>query len=120
MYYKNKSYNNALQKVTINFGKLIGEKEDEDAYIVLKELPTMETLELKEAQEKGELELMKYFKHVLPSIIVDHNLWESDEKKMSNEDVISFVFEKLDLTTKVISEYTDGVFTSRLNKKDDK
>lgn len=108
-----------IQKVTINFGTLIGEAKDEDAYIVLKEMNTMQTMELNDAHDKGEIELMNFFREALPELIVDHNLYETETVKMNNNQITDLIFEKLELTSKVISEYTDAVFASRLNKTEE-
>lgn len=120
MFVRQKAYDNCIQKVRIEFGELLGCKEDKEAYIVLKELPTLETMRLNEAHEKGQSELLEFFLGVLPKIIVEHNLYETEEKKMTNEAVVDLIFEKLEVTTKVITEYTEAIFTSRLNKKEEK
>ena len=44
-YVRNKAYENAIQKVRVNFGTLIGLEKDEDAYVILKELPTLEMMQ---------------------------------------------------------------------------
>lgn len=119
-YIRNKAYKNAIQKVKVNFGTLIGLEKDEDAYVVLKELPTMEMMQLNEAHEKGKKELLEFFKDVLPRIIVDHNLYETETQKMANEDVASFIYEKLDVTGKVIGEYASASFFTQQNAKDAK
>jgi len=38
MFIREKAYENAIQKIRVDFGTLIGEEKDEDAYVVLKEL----------------------------------------------------------------------------------
>ena len=117
-YIRKKAYDNAIQKVRVNFGTIIGQEKDEDAYVVLKELPTLEMMQLKDAHEKGQKELLTFFKDVLPQIIVEHNLYETEKQKMTNEDVASFIYEKIDLTGKVIGEYASASFFTRENGKD--
>ena len=56
----------------------VGLEKDEDAYVVLKELPTLEMMQLNEAHEKGRKELLEFFVEVLPLIIVEHNLYETE------------------------------------------
>lgn len=119
-YVRNKAYENAIQKIRVDFGTIIGLEKDEDAFVVLKELPTMEMMQLNEAHEKGRKELLEFFKDVLPLIIVDHNLYETEKQKMSNEDVASFIYEKLDLTGKVIGEYASASFFTQQNAEDGK
>jgi len=106
--------------VRVEFGTLIGEEKDEDAYVVLKELPTLEMMSLKEAQEKGEVELMKFFKAVIPSILTDHNLYETETQKMTKEEVANFIFEKLSVTSKVIGGYSNAAFFTQGNKAEEK
>ena len=118
MYIKSKSYDNALRKVKIEFGTLIGLEEDQEAYVTLKELSTMETLNLKEVSQTGDqTSMMAYFKQVLPKIIVAHNLYETENTIMTPEAVADFIFEKLELTSKVMAEYTKAMF--RVNKSAD-
>ena len=119
-YIRKKAYDNAIQKVRVDFGTIIGLEKDEDAYVVLKELPTLEMMQLKDAHEKGQKELLTFFKDVLPQIIVEHNLYETEKQKMSNEDVASFIYEKIDLTGKVIGEYASASFFTRENGKDER
>ncbi|MBO4393480.1 MAG: hypothetical protein J5800_03970 [Spirochaetales bacterium] len=116
-YVRNKAYENAIQKIRVEFGTLIGLESDEEAYVVLKELPTMEMMQLNEAHEKGRKELLEFFKDVLPLIIVDHNLYETETEKMSNEAVAAFIYEKLDLTGKVIGDYASASFFTQQNSE---
>jgi len=117
---REKAYQNAIQKVRVEFGTLIGQDKDEDAYVLLKELPTLEMMQLNEAHEKGNVALMEFFHEVLPHIIVDHNLYETESKKMTDKAVTDFIFEKLDLTSKVVAEYASAAFFTRLSKTEEK
>lgn len=111
MYIKNKNYDNSLRRVKIEFGTIIGLEEDKEAYVTLKELDTMTTLRLKDVSQSGnQNDLMMFFKDILPRIILTHNLYETETKIMSNEEVTNFIYEKLDLTSKVMSEYTKAMF----------
>lgn len=120
MFVRQKAYDNAIQKIRVEFGTLIGLEEDKEAYVVLKELPTLEMMKLNEAHEKGHKELLEFFRTVLPAIIVDHNLYETEEKKMTPEAVTQFIFEKLDVTSKVVSDYASASFFTRQNRTGDK
>lgn len=114
MYIKNKNYDNSLRRVKIEFGKIIGLEEDKEAYVTLRELDTMTTLRLKDVSQTGnQNDLMMFFKDILPRIIVTHNLYETETKIMSNEEVTNFIYEKLDLTSKVMSEYTKAMFRAK-------
>lgn len=115
MFIKTKHYENCIQKVRIEVGTLVGLKADDEAFIVLKELPTLEMLKLKEASEQGENETLTLLRDLLPSILVDHNFYEDEnaQKKMKNQEVATLIFESLDLTVKVVNEYTHAAFFSR-------
>ena len=104
---------NYITKVKINIGTLLVCETDEEAYIVLKELPTSEMLNLKKASNEGEEALMSFFKEAIPLILVDHNLMETEDKKMSKEDVAELIFEKLELTSKVMEEYSSKSFRTK-------
>ena len=120
MFVRTKNYDNAIQKIRIDVGTLVGLEKDDEAYIVLKELPTSEMLGLKRASEEGEDKIMEFFKSVLPKIMADHNFYETEQKKMSNEEVVNFIFEKLELTNKVISSYSNAAFFTPVSKNADK
>lgn len=111
MYIKSKNYDGSLRRVKIEFGTLIGLDEDKEAYVTLRELDTMTTLKLKDVSQSGsQNDMMTFFKEILPRIIITHNLYETENKIMSNEAVADFIFEKLDLTSKVMGEYTKSMF----------
>lgn len=111
MYRKDLNYNNSLRKVKIEFGTLLGLEKDEEAYVTLKELDTMTTLKLKDVSQAGnQNDVMEFFKEVLPKIIVTHNLYENETKLMNYKEVVDFIYEKLDLTSKVIGDYTSAMF----------
>lgn len=113
MYIKKSNYDNALKKVKVEFGKLIGLEEDKEAYVTLKELDTMTILKFKDVSQTGnQNDVMEFFKEVLPRIIVTHNLYETETKLMTNEEVTDFIYEKLELTSKVVGEYTSYMFRS--------
>lgn len=117
---RDRAYQNAIQKVKVEFGTLVGLDTDPEAYIILKELPTLEMMQLNEAHEKGPVALMEFFHKVMPHIIVEHNLYETEDKKMSDKAVTDFIFEKLDLTSKIVSDYAASAFFTRLNKAEEK
>jgi hypothetical protein len=119
MFIKSKNYDACIQKVRIEVGSLVGLEKDEEAYILLKELPTLQMLTLKESSEKGENHTLALLKDLLPSILVDHNFYEdaNAQKKMRNEDVANLIFESLDLTVKVVNEYTHAGFFTHAQRK---
>lgn len=120
MFVRSKNYDNAIQKVRINVGTLVGLEKDDEAFLVLKELPTKETIVLKEKHSEGLPALIEFFESVLPSIIVEHNFYETEQKKMSNDDVVKLVFEKTELSSKVLTEYANASFFTQGSKNADK
>jgi hypothetical protein len=110
MFVRAKDYENYIVKVRIDIGLELGLENEADAFIELKELPTRETMRMKEIYAKGEVALLEYFEEILPVCVLNHNLYETEEKKMSNEEVTKLIFEKSILATKVIGEFIDKVF----------
>jgi len=117
MYVKKNDYDKALRKVKIEFGTLVGLDTDAEAFLELKELDTLTTLKLRSLADKQD-EVIAYFKDILPNIIVDHNLYETEDKKMSNKEIANFIFEKIELSTKVMTEYTKAIFRVKPDAED--
>lgn len=115
MYIRKNHYENAIQRIRINLGTALGLAGDEEAFITLKEMPTLEMMEMRDAHAKGEKELLQFFRKVLPLIIVDHSFYEDEKTRMKNEDIASFIFESLELTSQVINGYTNASFFTRRN-----
>lgn len=103
-----KKNSNYIITTKIEFGTFLGCKEDSEAYVVLREMDTYETLQLK--KHTGEEELLMFFKELMPTLIVEHNLFETEADKMTNEDLVKLVFSKINLTTKVFGEYAQNSF----------
>lgn len=120
MFVKSRDYDNAIQTVHIDFGKAIGQENDEDAYIVLKELPTMEVARLKAAVNTGEVEALKCFREIMPVAIKDHNLMETETEKMKNTELVKFLFEKSALVLTILETYIKAVFFTPGNKPEEK
>ena len=111
MYRRDLNYHNSLRKVKIEFGKLLGLDKNDEAYVELKELDTMTTLKLKDVSQGGDQnQVMEFFRDILPKIIVKHNLYENETKLMTPEAVTNLIYEKLDLTSKVMGDYTSAMF----------
>ena len=120
MFIRSKHYDNCIQKVKIEVGTLVGLEKDDEAFITLKELPTMDMLRMKQAAEDGDNAPLELLKELLPEIITDHNFYEDEEgkQKMSNEDIASLVFDSLELTSKIVSDYTSASFFTQAQKKE--
>lgn len=122
MFIRSKHYDNCIQKVRIEVGTLVGLEKDDEAFITLKELPTLEMLRLREATEKGDQETLMLLKDLLPVIITDHNFYEDEnaQKKMTSKDLATLVFESLELTARIINEYTKASFFTHAQKTGDR
>ena len=109
-----------IQKVRVEVGTYLGLETDAEAFIEMKEIPTIQMMELREAYEKGDRALMEFFRDLMPSIIVDHNFYETEKEKMKPEAITEIVFGSLDLTRKVMDEYTQSSFFTRPRGKEEK
>ena len=119
MFVKTRNYDKAIQKVRIEVDTYVGLEKDDEAFLILKELPTQDMLKLKDTNG-GNTETLTFFKEVMPHIIVDHNFYETEQKKMKNEEVVEFIFEKFDLCTKVLSDYSNASFFTQRKGKEGK
>lgn len=115
---KQKHYDSAIQKVTITFGKELNLPEGEECYVKLREPSEIEVAKLR-AIEGGELSGIETFKEILSAALVDHDFFDG-ERKMTADEVIGLLYEKVDTATKLIKEYTSAVFPSPANKAEGK
>ncbi len=119
MFIKQKHWDACIQKVRVEVGTLVGLDSDSEAFLTLRELPTMQMLRLKDVADQGEEQTLGLLHELLPIIIVDHNFYEDEaaKHKMTNQDVADLIFESLDLTVKVVNEYTQASFFTQAQRK---
>ena len=110
MFVRTRDYEKAIKSVRIEFGKAIGCEKDKDAFICVKELPVLAVSKLKTEVDKGLDEALECFKEVLPTAIISHNLYETEEALMTNQAVTDFLYEKSDLVVTILEKYTSMVF----------
>lgn len=121
MYVQTKNYGNAIQKVRINIGLELGLEEAEEVFIEMKEMSTLDVIKLKKVTAEGdEYGVTLFWKETLPKVIVNHNLYIDEQTKMTNEQVIDLVFEKVELTGKVFDEYAHANFFTQGKRNVDK
>ena len=120
MFNYKQNYQNAIQSIKIEIGDLLGCEKKEEAFVELKEMRTGLVMEMKRAQEKGDDEMIPFFQRILPEIIVSHNLYMDEEKKMTKEEVTNLIFDKVELTMRVIQEYSQMSFFHQGKKKGNK
>lgn len=107
MFVKSQDYQNYVHRQRINLGEEFG-KENEEVFIILRELDTKSVLKLKEASAKdkdettSETASLEAFREILPKLIIDHNIYETEEKKMNADEVTELIFEKVSTVGKVL------------------
>jgi len=119
-YINKRDRQNVITKITIQFGTKLNCPEDSDAEITLREPDEMEILEWAEAKRQGALVAMRFFKQLMPSLVVWHNLMEDETEKMTNEDVVELIFSKQDAANYVSSEWSKAVFHTPQNSTGEK
>ena len=60
-----------------------------------------------------------FFREVLPKIITEHNFYETEDRKMTAEALSDLIFERMDLSGKVIGEYSSASFFTRQKKSEE-
>ena len=110
MFNKKTHYDSAIQKVTIHLGKALNLPEGEDCFVTFREPSEKEVLSLRSAQN-GEMEGLEAFRLLFISALVDHDFYDGEEK-MSAEDVINLLYEKVESANQLIKEYSAAVFPS--------
>lgn len=107
-----KSRSNYIQKVKIEFGTLMGEQEDKEVYLVLREPSTEQMMAFQKYSGQDEMELFNYFKSILPTIIVEDNFYEDESRArhLSPEEITAVIYESLDVTAKLFGEYFNAAF----------
>lgn len=114
MFVRDKDYKNAIQKVKILLGTKLGMEKDEDAYVTFREPSEKEVLLLRVA--KDDLERLDAFQKVFEDSLIEHDFYETESVKMENKAVIELLFEKMDTTDKLVSDYSNAVFLSRMTE----
>ena len=122
MFNRSKMAYGGLNTVRINIGKFLEQDKDEDAYLVLTELPIEKTMELKKlgANKASEDEIVIFFSTFFGSLIVEHNLHETETELMSNEEVVKLIRCKTPLMLHVMTTYTKYLFHTPPSRKEGK
>lgn len=109
---------NYIQKVRLEIGKAMGEQEDGDVFLVLREPTSKMMLEMSELSAGNERDLIEYFGRILPEIIVNHNFYEDEAQaqKMSNEDIAALIMDTVGAMTIVMDHYYQASFFTQRQK----
>lgn len=118
MFVREKHYDNAIQKVRVDLGKELGLDNATDAHVTFREPSEAEVLKLKAAQD--EIGRLDAFKEIFIDSLVEHDFYEIEGVKMAAEAVIGLLFEKMDTTDKLVTEYSNAVFLSRMREAEGK
>ena len=105
-----KDFDNAIQKVTIQIGDLLG-KPKEDVFVTLSEPDTFATLKMNAVEKTKPEALVRYFDEIFDSILIDHNFMKGD-KKATNEEVHKILFKKFSVVESIVTQYIKEVFLS--------
>ena len=120
MFIRKNNYDKFLQKVRVNVGNVCGLEENEEAYIVLRELDTNSMMKLKKASNDGEEALIDFMHKILPQIIIEHNFYETEQQKMTNEALANLIYDRMELSSLVIKSYTEASFFTPKRTNEDK
>ena len=115
---REKHYDNAIQKIRINLGKELGLDKEDEAHVLFREPTEKEVLKIRVA--KDDLERVDAFKEIFEAGIIDHDFYEKENVRMEDKAVIALLFEKMDTTDKLITEYSNAVFRSRMSEAEGK
>lgn len=121
MAYQNKrDRNRAIQKVRIEIGNYLGCESAAEAVIDVREPDEFEILRWKEASRESVLKGAEHFRELLKDMIVDHNLMEDENDRMKIPDVVDLICAKTELFDYVVGKWTNSVFRSHLNRREEK
>jgi hypothetical protein len=68
-------------------------------------------------KEQKEEEVIKSFYDMLPELIVDSNVYETEEKKLSSKDLAELLFAKFECITEVMKKYYEFLGEAQGKKK---
>lgn len=119
MFVKARKPYGGLTTTQIDIGKFI---DDDDSFIVLKEPSVRQSMFLRAPQEglDGESAMVAAFLEILPDLIVDHNLYEDEDKLMDKQGVADIICDKTPLALFVLKEYSEKLFPAPPKKAGDK
>ena len=114
-------HKDVIQKITVNIGTFLGCEKDEDVHLTFRESNYLETLGLKKAFTGEDMEnVAKYIEKIFPSVLVEHDIYKTQDTLASNEEVCNLIFSKTALADFVSGEYFKAVFSSQLSKTEEK
>ena len=114
-------HKDVIQKITVNIGTFLGCETDEEVHLTFRESNYLETLGIKKSfTSEGEEGLAREIKKILPTVLVEHDIYRTQGTLASNEEVCDLIFSKVGLADYVSGEYFKAVFSSQLSKTEEK
>lgn len=110
---------NYLFTARINLGLELGGEKEDDAYVEFREPNTIELMEIQDAYQRGNTEIVKHFLGALPAMVIDHNLFD-EQAKLSADAAIRVIFDKPAAAMKLIGEFAEKVISPFPSPKDKK
>jgi len=106
-----------IAKTKIEIGEFFG-KEEAEVYVVLREPSTNQFMNLQAVwKEQDEAKVIQSFYDMLPDLIVDSSIYETDEKKMAPKELADFLFGKFECITDVMKAYYQFLGEAQSKKK---
>lgn len=109
----------AIRQVKVYVGAELGLDSEKDAFVELKEIPTLSYMELAKLRSKFggtseeesvdlQVTLFTFFYEHFNEIFLDSNIMVDDKTPATSEQVREVIFSSLRLTTKIIGEYANS------------
>lgn len=99
----------------LELGAEFGTEKPEDVFIVLREPSIIELTDI-DGAGVGSTSLKALLK-ALPGFIIDHNIYNSETEKSTNEQVVEMVSANIAASVKLLKDYLEAVKRPFQNKK---
>lgn len=109
-----------IAKTRLDIGEFF-DKEPAEVYVTLREPSTMQYIALQNVwKEQDEEKVIKSFYEMLPDLIVDSSIYETEDKKMDSKKLASFLFDRFEAITEIMRLYYQFLGDSQSKKKSKK
>jgi len=86
----------------------------EEVQVTMKEPTTLQYLKIQEVWTKhDETEIIQSFYELFPELIVDHSFYQTENKKMTNQEVADLLFGKFEAITDIMKMYYEFLGDSK-------
>jgi hypothetical protein len=88
----------------------------EEVQVTMKEPTTLQYLKIQEVWKKqDETDIIQSFYELFPELIVDHSFYETENKKMTSQQVADLLFGKFEAITDIMKLYYEFLGESKKN-----